>query len=59
MESITAEKGETVENINVRIKKKLVDLEATIEGERQRREEDTTKITESVEQELNKMYAEF
>jgi uncharacterized protein YukE len=59
MESITAEKGETVENINVRIKKKLADLEATIEGERQRREEDTTKITESVEQELNKMYAEL
>lgn len=32
MESITSEKGETVENITVRIKKKLLDLEATIEG---------------------------
>ena len=59
MESITSEKGDTVENISGRIKKKLADLEETIEAEKRRREEETARITESIEQELNKMYAEF
>ena len=57
MENITSEKGDTVENLSNRIKKKLTDLECSIESEKRRREEETAKITEAIEQELNKMYA--
>jgi hypothetical protein len=34
-------------------------LELTIEEEKKRREEETIKITENIEQELNKMYGEL
>lgn len=56
MENITTEKGETVDNLAARIKKKIADLEEAIESERKRREEETAKITETIEEELNKMY---
>jgi len=56
METITSEKGDTVETIALRIKNKLTALEASIEEEKRKREEETGKITTTIEQELNKMY---
>lgn len=50
MESITAEKGETVEHITTRIKKRLADIEIAIDTEKKVREEDTAKITNAIEQ---------
>ena len=59
MENITAEKGETVEHITTRIKKRLADIEVAIESEKKEREVDTSKITEAIEQQLNKLYADL
>jgi hypothetical protein len=37
MESITSEKGDTVESMALRVKKKLSDLENTIDAEKRKR----------------------
>lgn len=56
MENITTEKGETVEAISVRIKKKLNELEVAIGEEKVRREEECANLAGGIDQELKKMY---